>query len=107
MIRLGPGRATAGHVEVSRLREGFDRPVGAGKVIYKSDHNTLGRFPEPKIIRFIVVVRALIQIGKPEHQRQDQTEAERCSQPSSDLAGRPYTSISTRSFRTLSVLPIV
>jgi hypothetical protein len=28
-------------IEVSCLREGFGRPGGAGKVIYKSDHNTL------------------------------------------------------------------
>jgi len=34
-------------IEMSCLREDFSRPAGAGKVIYKSDHNTLGRFPEP------------------------------------------------------------
>jgi hypothetical protein len=37
MIRLCPGRATAGQVNVTQ----------AGKVIYKTEHNTVGRFPEP------------------------------------------------------------
>jgi hypothetical protein len=37
MIRLRPGRATAGQVEVTE----------AGKVIYKTEHNAVGRFPEP------------------------------------------------------------
>jgi len=37
MIRLRPGRATAGQVEVA----------DAGKVIYKTEHNAVGRFPEP------------------------------------------------------------
>jgi hypothetical protein len=34
-------------IEMSCLREDFSRPAGAGNVIYTSDHNTLGRFPEP------------------------------------------------------------
>ncbi|MDH7502783.1 MAG: transposase zinc-binding domain-containing protein, partial [Verrucomicrobiota bacterium] len=37
MIRPRPGRATAGQVEVT----------DAGKVIYKTEHNAVGRFPEP------------------------------------------------------------
>lgn len=37
MIRLRLGRTTAGQVEVTE----------AGKVIYKTEHNAVGRFPEP------------------------------------------------------------
>jgi hypothetical protein len=37
MIRLRPGQTTAGQVEVTE----------AGKVIYKTEHNAVGRFPEP------------------------------------------------------------
>ncbi len=37
MIRLRPERATSGQVEVT----------DAGKVIYKTEHHAVGRFPEP------------------------------------------------------------
>jgi hypothetical protein len=48
MIRLRPGRATAGQVEVTCLRRGFGRQAQAGKVIDKTEHHPVGRFPEPR-----------------------------------------------------------
>ena len=33
-------------IEVTCLRQGFGRPAGEGKVIYKTGDNRLGRFPE-------------------------------------------------------------
>lgn len=34
-------------IEVTCLRRGFGRQAEAGKVIYKTEHNPVGQFPEP------------------------------------------------------------